>query len=31
MRKISNFLPLIVVIFDVKVKIIWKLIIRKKR
>jgi hypothetical protein len=31
MSKISILLPLIVVILDVKVKIIWKPIIRKKR
>jgi hypothetical protein len=31
MRKISNFLPQILVICDVKVKIVWKLIIRKRR
>jgi hypothetical protein len=31
MRTISIFLPLIVVILEVKVKIIWKRIIRKTR
>jgi hypothetical protein len=31
MPTISNFLPWILVIFDVKVKIVWKVIIRKRR
>ncbi len=31
MSTVSNFLPRILVIFDVKVKIVWKVIIRKRR